>query len=165
MGMKSGSDAKLLRAPLSTLPLRRPIVFSPQDTATAAMRAMQREGWGCVVVTEDGTPGGRLQGIFTERDVLFRIVDRGRNPATLPLGEVMTTDPETLEVDSPIAYALHMMSIGGLEHLPVLDAEQRPVFVASVRDVVEFLVSVFPREVLNLPAKEAERPPRAREGA
>ena len=58
------------------------------------MRAMQAEHRGCVLVTRDGTPGSPLAGIFTERDVLFRIVDRGRNPATLPLAEVMTPDPE-----------------------------------------------------------------------
>ena len=73
-------------------------------TVTEAMRAMQREHRGCVLVTDDGTDRSKLTGIFTERDVLFRIVDRGRNPASLPVGEVMTPDPDTLPVRANVAY-------------------------------------------------------------
>ena len=42
-----------------------------------------------------------------------------------------------------------MMSVGGFRHVPIVDAEGRPVHVVSVRDVVEFLVEAFPQEVLN----------------
>ena len=74
-------DASLLREPLTDLPVRSAIVLSPEATVTDAMRAMQREHRGCVIITDDGTSDSKLTGIFTERDVLFRIVDRGRNPA------------------------------------------------------------------------------------
>ena len=116
------------------------------------------------LVTDDGTASTKLLGIFTERDVLFRIVDRGRNPATLPLAEVMTPDPDSLPVRSTVAYALNKMCVGGFRHVPVVDEEHRPAFVVSVRDVVEFLVEAFPREVLNLPV-EGKKSQKAREGA
>ena len=106
-------DASLLRHPVGSLPVRRAITVSPNTTVTGAMRAMQYEHRGCVIVTDDGTHNSKLTGIFTERDILFRIVDRGRNPAALPIGDVMTADPETLYVGSAVAYALNMMSIGG----------------------------------------------------
>ena len=106
-----------------------------------------------------------VTGVFTERDVLFRIVDRGRNPAQLPLQEVMTPDPETLSVRSTVAHALNKMSVGGFRHIPVVDDEHRPAFVVSVRDVVEFLVESFPREVLNLPPMDGAKSQRSREGA
>ena len=82
----------------------------------------------------------------------FRIVDRGRNPAALPVGDVMTPNPECLSIRSAVAYALNMMSVGGFRHVPVVDDEHRPAFVISVRNVVEFLVEAFPREILNLPS-------------
>ena len=126
---------------------------------------MQNEHRGCVVVTDDGTSNSKLIGIFTERDVLFRVVDRGRNPAALPIGEVMTPDPESLSVHSVVAYALNLMSVGGFRHVPVVDDEHRPAFVISVRDVVEFLVEAFPREILNLPAGPHVVSQRTREGA
>jgi len=158
-------DAALLNEPVSVLHTRAAPVLSMSATVTEAMRAMQRDHTGCVVVTEAGTPRTRVMGIFTERDVLFRIVDRGRNPAQLPLSDVMTPNPETLLVRSSVAYALNKMSVGGFRHIPVVDDEQRPAFVVSVRDVVEFLVESFPREVLNLPPEEGVTVPRAREGA
>lgn len=158
-------DSALLREPTGALRARKPLVFSRQDSATDAMRAMQAEHRGCVLVTYDGTPGSALTGIFTERDVLFRIVDRGRNPATLPLKDVMTPDPERVKVTQPIGAVLHMMSVGGFRHIPVVDEDDRPVFVISVRDVVQFLVDAFPREILNLADPTRIAAQRERDGA
>jgi CBS domain-containing protein len=162
---RAGFDAALLREPVSVLRVRSPLVLSMTATVTEAVRAMQAGHTGCVLVTDDGTPDSKINGIFTERDVLFRIVDRGRNPAQLPLAEVMTPDPETLSIRSAVAYALNKMSVGGFRHVPVVDDDLRPAFVVSVRDVVEFLVEAFPREVLNLPPVEGVKAQRAREGA
>ena len=106
-----------------------------------------------------------MTGIFTERDVLFRVVDRGRNPVVLPLAEVMTADPECLRDDQSVAAVLNKMSVGGFRHIPIVDSQARPLFVASVRDVVEFLVEAFPREILNQPVELMARSPRQREGA
>ena len=144
-------DVSLLRRPLSALHDRTPLIFSPKDTATMAMRAMQKEHRGCVIVTEDGTAKSRLLGIFTERDVLLRIIDRGRNPANVTLGEIMTEEPECLPDDATIAWALNKMEVGGFRHVPVVDEGGRPTIIVSVRDIVQYLVSAFPEEVLNLP--------------
>jgi CBS domain-containing protein len=151
-----GFDAELIRAPVTALPVREALVLPAQATVTEAVRAMQREHRGCVLVTDDGTRQSKLLGIFTERDVLFRIVDRGKNPATLPLGEVMTPDPEVVPENTNIAFVLNKMSIGGFRHVPV---------VVAVRDVVEYLVEAFPREVLNLPPEAGAKSPPSREGA
>ena len=143
-------DARLLREPATRLPARKPLLFARHSSVTDAVRAMQGEHRGAVLVTEDGTTATKVIGIFTERDVLFRIVDGGRNPAVLGIAEVMTADPEVLQDDQSIAEALNLMSVGGFRHVPVVDSEGRPVFVLSVRDVVQFLVEAFPREILNL---------------
>jgi CBS domain-containing protein len=158
-------DSKLLREPLRVLPHPKPIVLSPHDTVTEAMRTMQAEHRGYVVVTGDGTTHTPIQGIFTERDVLFRIVDRGRNPATLPLSEVMTRDPETLPETARFAHLLNKMSVGGFRHVPVVDEGNCPVFVVSVKDVVVILVESFPREIHNLPEVDGPGISRSREGA
>jgi len=158
-------DASLLRASTRLLPTRHPLLFSPRHTVTQAMRAMQKEHRGCVLVTEDGSADTRVVGIFTERDVLLRIVDRGRNPATLPLAEVMTREPESLPQDASVAWVLNKMCVGGFRHVPVVDRAGRPVCVVSVRDVVEMLVERFPREVLTLPPEYGADVTRTREGA
>jgi len=158
-------DASLLRASTRLLPTRFPLLFSPTHNVTQAMRAMQKEHRGCVLVTEDGSADTRVVGIFTERDVLLRIVDRGRNPATLPLAEVMTRDPESLPQEASVAWVLNKMCVGGFRHVPVVDRAGRPVCVVSVRDVVELLVERFPREVLTLPPEYGADFARTREGA
>lgn len=158
-------DSTLLREPLGVLPHRKPIVLGGHDSVTDAMRTMQAEHRGYVVITRDGSPQSEILGIFTERDVLLRVVDRGRNPATLPLSEVMTQDPEVLPSSSSIAYLLNKMCVGGFRHVPVVDEQGRPVTVVSVKDVVELLVEAFPREILNLPEVDTPTIPRKREGA
>ena len=159
----AGFDVHLLREPLTVLPVRRAVTMSKETTVSEAMRAMQRKHRGCVLVTEDGSQSSKLAGIFTERDVLYRIVDRGRNPAALLLSEVMTPDPDALSMRANVAYVLNRMSVGGFRHIPVVDDDHHPACVISVRDVVAFLVDAFPREVLNLPAGHTSQ--HAREGA
>ena len=85
-----GFDASLLARSLKTLPTRRPLVHSRSDSVTEAVRAMQREQRGCVLITEDGTPKTRLVGIFSERDVLNRIVGprRSGRPARRSAGDM-----------------------------------------------------------------------------
>ncbi|MEN8181853.1 MAG: CBS domain-containing protein [Myxococcota bacterium] len=158
-------DSNLLREPISVLPHPKPITLAPHDSVTDAMRAMQSEHRGYVAITQDGTPSTPIMGVFTERDVLLRIVDRGRNPATLPLSEVMTRDPEVLPDTARIAHILNKMCVGGFRHVPVVDPRGCPVTVVSVKDVVEILVDSFPREVLNLPELEVPAIPKFREGA
>jgi len=157
-------DASLLRQSLRALTARHPLIFAPHHTVAEAMRAMQKEHRGAVLVTEDGSSEKRVIGIFTERDVLYRIIDRGQNPTRLPLAEVMTRDPECLPVEASVAWVLNKMSVGGFRHVPVIDRDERPVSVVSVKDVIEWLVERFPREILNLPPIWGDVP-RDREGA
>lgn len=162
---KRGFDARLLQEPLTLLPNRSPIIFDASDTVKEAMQAMQRRHRGCVVITADGSPNSQLVGIFTERDVLLKVIDCGRDPAKMPLRDVMTAEPESLRLDAKLAWALNMMSVGGFRHLPVTDAEGRPAFILSVRDIVEFLVESFPSEILNLPPDFGRHTANARDGA
>ena len=158
-------DAKLLQEPLTLLPSRPPLALSESATVKDAMQAMKRQHRGCVLITEDGTVRSPLIGIFTERDVLLKIIDSGRNPATVPLRDVMTCEPESLSIDAKFAWALNMMSVGGFRHLPVTDERRWPAFILSVRDIVEFLVESFPAEILNLPPDFGKQEGRSRDGA
>ena len=158
-------DTTLLQEPLAVLPTRSPLVFGRRDSVSAAMNAMQLQHRGCVLITQDGTVATPLVGIFTERDVLNRIIGQGRNPALIQLDEVMHEDPESLPTTASVAWVLNKMSVGGFRHVPVVDDDGRLAFVISVRDVVQFMVDHFPSEVLNLPPDYETPGFRAREGA
>lgn len=158
-------DTRVLEEPIAVLPSRKPLLYSPLHCVSEAIEAMQGEDRGAALISEDGTPQSPLVGIFTDRDVLLRVVGRGRNPAVLPLREVMTPDPEVLPPTGTIAWVLNRMAISGYRHIPVVDDQGWPMRVVSVRDVVHFLVDFFPREVLTLPPQHGLPRFRSREGA
>ena len=164
-GAPRSFDARLLEEPLTLLPSRPPLTLSESNTVKEAMHAMRKRHRGCVLVTADGSLRSPLAGIFTERDVLLKVIDSGRNPADVTLSDVMTRDPESLPIDAKLAWALNMMSVGGFRHLPVTDARGWPAFILSVRDIVEFLVESFPSEILNLPPDFGRRKSLTRDGA
>ena len=158
-------DERLLQEPTSVLGTRPPLIFSENAATSDAMRAMQAKHSGVVLVTPDGSGQSPLVGIFTERDILLRVINRGRNPAETPLSEMMTRDPEALGSDARLAWVLNMMSVGGFRHVPLVNSTGWPVGVISVRDIVEFLVASFPNEILNLPPDFGARSHLPRDGA
>ena len=138
--------AEVFQTPLSRLSLRTPLVVEASVTVAEAISAMNEHRTGCVLVGNQG----KLAGIFTERDVLRRAATNN-DSRTVSVGSVMTADPETLKPDQSIAFALNHMSVGGYRHIPIVDSSGRPIAVVSVRDIVDFLVDLFPADVLNLP--------------
>ncbi len=129
-----GIQAKILAAPLRDLE-PAPIVGVERDTPLEeALQRMRDERHGSVLVLEEG----RIVGIFTERDVLMKVVGRGIDPAITPIGDVMTADPETLRASDPLAFAIHLMAVRGFRHVPVAMAG-RPVGIVSIRGVIGYL--------------------------
>lgn len=121
-------DGPLLGAHLDELGATRPTTIDAAADVAAAIDQMHADGIDCVLVTE----GGRLVGIFTDRDAVLKIAGRPLEPR--PLREYMTPDPVVLRHDDPIAVAIHKMAVGGFRHIPIVD-EGRPTGVVSARDV------------------------------
>jgi CBS domain-containing protein len=153
-------DARLFAEPIRSLHRRAGRVTVPTGTTIGeAARVMKEHRVGCVLVEE----GGKLVGIFTERDILTKLVGTGYDPAKVAVDGVMTRNPETLTPEDPIAFALQRMSVGGFRHVPLVDAEGRSVGILSVKDIVDYLAEHFPEEILNIPP-EPGRQPRTPEG-
>lgn len=123
------------------------IVTAPGATPVReAARLMKERHVGAVLVVEEG----KLAGVFTERDVLNRVVAEDRDPRTTPLAEVMTRNPQTIHPDKPFPDALHLMYEGGFRHVPVVE-DGRPVGVISARDALgpeleDFIYELLRRE-------------------
>lgn len=144
------SDEVRLLAPSE--PIRLPAEASVADAVT---RMVDNRRAGVVIV--DG--GGRLIGIFTERDLLTRVVRRGLDLTRTRLGEVMTADPEALAPDDRICFAINRMHNAGYRTVPLVDREHRPIGIVTVNDVVGWLARVFPEAILNLrPGDRVKRP-------
>jgi CBS domain-containing protein len=109
---------------------KQQLVMLPSSaTVREAAICMSDRQVGAVLVTRDGV----LEGIFTERDLMQRVVAPGRDPNSTRLVEVMTKDPDTIEADGYAIDALSRMSERGYRHLPVLD-QGRLVGIVSRRD-------------------------------
>ena len=137
----------LLSDPVKILAPSEPVRLSADDTVARAITEMVDRRRAAVVIVD---AGGRLIGIFTERDVLTRVMRDRRDPAQTRLGEVMTPDPEALEPDDRICYAVNRMHVAGYRSIPLVDADHRPIGIVTVADVVGWLAQLFPEAVLNL---------------
>jgi CBS domain-containing protein len=145
----------LLTEPISSLQLGPAITVPLTATLQQAVEIMQTRHLGCVLVV-DGA--GVLKGIFTERDLLARVAGRKLNWNTALVGEFMTAEPESLQSGDGIAWALNLMHVGGYRHVPLTDDDGKPTGVVSVKDIVAFIVDLFPDEVLNLPPDPRQKP-------
>jgi len=151
----------LIREPIGKSDPRTAVAVNPHTSVEDAIALMKQHRFGCLLVEADR----QLVGIFTERDVLTKVIGNGREPGALTVEEVMTPNPESLTLDDEIAWVLNLMAVGGFRHVPIVDDAGRPVAVFSVKDVVERLVELFPRDVLNLPPRPGKNIARTREGA
>lgn len=149
-------EGALLNDAVSLLAPSEPISLAPSATVHEAIAKMLANRRASVVIVD---PEGRLIGIFTERDVLTRVVGQARDPRTTTLDEVMTHDPEALSPRDRVCYAVNRMNNAGYRTVPLVDAERRPIGIVTVNDVVRWLAEVFPEAVLNLrPGDEIKRP-------
>ncbi len=148
----------LRKDPVSRLAPSPPHIVVRDARVADAVELMRREQVGCVLVCE----AGKLVGLFTERDLMNRILAVGKG-LDLPIAEVMTPDPETVFPRDPIRLAVRKMKAGGHRHLPVVDDQQRPIGILSVKRVVRYLVEHYPAAVYNQPP--SDQAPATAEGA
>ena len=147
---------------LRELPTLVPAVTCPQHaTVRQAIEAMQGAQTGCLLVVDQS----RLLGLFTEQDVLRKVAAREVDIDRLQVRELMRSDPECLHLDDEMVYALNQMSIGGDRYIPLLDDQGAPIGVVSGWEIVDYLVTLFAQDILNLPPIPPLGIPQDREGA
>ncbi|MEM4499559.1 MAG: CBS domain-containing protein [Sulfolobales archaeon] len=98
---------------------------------------MFNKGVGSVMIVDDG---GFLVGIITERD-LVKLVATGRYSADSPVHSIMTRNPVTIGPDALVYDALRKMRDYNIRHLPVVNSENRPIGMVSVRDVLDAILT------------------------
>jgi CBS domain-containing protein len=108
---------------------------APDITVAAAVEVLNRNQIGSVLVME----GGKLLGIFTERDILRRVVGERRDPATTRVAEVMTRDLVVMRPTSSVVDAMRVISEKRIRHVPVVDGDT-VVGVVSQGDLNHWLV-------------------------
>ncbi len=153
-------DATTFQTPIKNVRVRKPFLLLAGAKAQDALALMQEQNTSSVLVVD----GLKLKGIITERDIIRKGLAPGKSLSSVPVDEIMTKDPEAFEPEDSIAFVLNAMHVGGYRHVPVVDDQNRPIAVVSIRDLMGFLVENFTDEVVNLPPKPI-RTTQEREGA
>jgi CBS domain-containing protein len=139
-------ESALANDTLADVVTQPPLILESGTSLADAIGKMRDERRACVLVVE----AGKLVGIFTERDILMKVAATSMDLQRTRLREVMTGDPVTLPADSSVAYALNLMVLEGFRHIPMVDEEERPVAVISMRNLIEYLGSFYSRDLLTI---------------
>ncbi len=117
--------------------MRHGFLFTVQRGATVAeaVRTMAANNVGIVAVLD----GDRLVGVFSERDVVQKVVDRGLDPARTPVADVMTARLVVADADEDYQSAMRKMDQANIRHLPVVSGE-RLLSMLSIRDLMRVAI-------------------------
>ena len=132
-------DKKILKGLIKDRPL---ISVEENTTVAAAARVMCDSCMGAILVINQD----RLTGIFTERDMVQRVVAQNRDPQTTPISEVMTRSLVTASPDDHHILALRRMLTANCRHLPVVDG-QKVVGMVSKRELLAVDVELLEEEI------------------
>ena len=115
---------------------RRIYSIDADATVLEAARFMMEHNIGALPVLRNG----ELAGIFSERDIMNRVVAIGRMPGTTKVSEVMTANPKSVNVNETVENSLFLMREFGFRHLPITDGKELKGLV-SLRDLLLRYVS------------------------
>ena len=135
-------ESSILQQPLLRLNPRLPECVERHTSLAETISRLKGRNVGCVLVTNHG---GELVGIFTERDVLYRVAGLIEDLEAVPVESLMTPGPTALKPSEPISRALHMMAVHGFRHVPLVDEDGCPVAFISLRDIIIFMEDNFAR--------------------
>lgn len=118
------------------------VTVKPGDSAAEAARVMAQNHVGAVLVVEEGA----LAGILSERDVVSRVIAKGKDPAATKVSEIATAGVVAVEVDTPVRKCLELQLAMSVRHMPVT-LEGKPVGILSSRDFLAYVVEGLERVI------------------
>ena len=121
------------------------VCLEPSDPLSKAVEVMKQDEGGCAIVCEQG----RVVGIFTERDLLIKIIGESVDMND-PVSNWMSPIVATLSPDATIGDAVAMMTDKGFRNIPLVKDGQLAGSI-SVFDVISYLAESYPKETMNLP--------------
>lgn len=110
------------------------LAVSPDSSVAEVINQMKQARLGCALVLE----GGKVVGIFTERDLLNKLTGKTASPLTVAVKELMSPNPEVLRETDSVATALNKMSMGHYRHIPVQNSDGT-YCVTSIKHVLKYL--------------------------
>jgi CBS domain-containing protein len=143
----SGGMRTLVFTQVSDLPVRAHATVDVADPLFKVVEAMKSKHRGAVLVEEHGA----LVGIFTERDLVSRVDHDDALWSHVVVKDVMTPHPTVVRPHDSVAEAMRLLIQGRRRHLPIVDDKGKVTGLISIRDILAYVASKFPEEMINLP--------------
>jgi len=129
-------EIRIMKTPIQELNPATPCQVAPDTPVGQVAQTMADKSIGCVLIADRDN----LVGIFSERDLLFRVGANFKEHQNRPIRDFMTLKPVRLGRQDSIAFAMNHMDAGGCRHIPICE-EGRLTGIISVRDIMSYLVS------------------------
>lgn len=143
---KTASSRKAREDRVSSMETDDYVCLSPSASLAEAIEAMKQDEGGCAIIcAEDGS----VVGIFTERDVLTKVIGQEIDSAT-PVRDLMSPIVATLTHDATVGDAVGIMNEKGYRNVPLVK-DGKLVGSISVFDVIGYLAESYPQTTMNLP--------------
>jgi len=126
------------------------VAVSPHTPLSQAIEAMKGDEGGCVIVSDDG----RVAGIFTERDLLTRVLGENADLES-PISKWMQPNVETLSPEATIGEAVRLMNERSFRNIPLVKKGELAGSI-SVFDIITYLAECYPKATMNLPPLPAQ---------
>jgi CBS domain-containing protein len=128
----------MTRDKIASLPKMTPTRIAVGTPVRDAVAALKDQPDGCVMVMD----GERLVGIFTQRDVLYKVA--GQKQSEAPIERLMTAEPVRIHTRDSVSAAFNKMSVGGFRHLPVFDDDEKLVSQLTMSSLLQYLAQHLP---------------------
>lgn len=125
-----------------------PTIVTPKTTVSESIKEMVNDGVGAVLVVVQN----KLIGIFTERDLMVRVIYPGLDPVTTKVSDVMATPVESIGPGKKAVDALTLMIERHFRHLPITDEDGNILGMLSIRHLLRAQVEYLSHELNGLEA-------------
>ena len=127
----------ILCASIGSIGLKDPLTVTLEATLRECLDILQKRRVGSLLIVDSD---GKLSGIFTERDFIMKVMGKVNDLDAAFVRDFMTKDPVRELPDASLAFALSVMSHGGFRHVPIVDQDDIPIGIVSVKDVIDYFV-------------------------
>jgi CBS domain-containing protein len=122
---------------IGSIGLKTPLTVRPDTSVHACVELLQKNRIGSLIITDSQD---KVCGIFTERDCVLKVMGKITDLNVVEVRDVMTPNPVRETPEATLAFALNLMSNGGFRHIPIVDQDDMPIGIVSVKDIVDYLV-------------------------
>ena len=153
-GKESESENKIAKAikltdNISSIGIKKAILKDENASLQSVIKSMQISHSSCILIINNN----KITGIFTERDIITKIVSRNVDLKNEKICDYMTNNPEILQSDDSIAFALNKMTDGGFRHVPIVHSISQDFYVISMQDIINSIGNYYFNDIVNLPPK------------